>query len=73
MSDYFIFILKMDMNILSNILYKDYFLFYLKELLKILEVYVIFFDIFDFEWGMMVWIFVDFWMFLFNFDIVVIV
>lgn len=71
MSDYFIFTPKMDMNTLSNTLYKDHSLFYSKEPPKTPEVYVTFPDTSDLERGMMARISVDLWMPLPNPDIVV--
>lgn len=71
MSDYFIFTPKMDMNTLSNTLYKDHSLFYSKEPPKTPEVYVTFPDTSDLERGMMARISVDLWMPLPSPDIVV--
>lgn len=61
----------MDMNTLSNTLYKDNSLFYLKDPPKTPEVYVTFPDTSDLERGAMARISVDLWMPLPSPDIVV--
>lgn len=40
-------------------------------LIKIFEIVIIFFVVFDFDCGFMIWMFVDFWMLLVNFDIMI--